>query len=86
MHRKHGYQPKDQLKTSPPDRGSKIYFAKQPVFYVCDMKQCKNCAAAIGGSCRHTSNIRHAKYPPPHEFEQKGMFLVEKERKDNGPV
>lgn len=57
-----------------------IYFAKQPVFYVCDMKQCKNCAAAIGGPCRHTSNIQHAKYPPPHEFDRHGTFLVEKER------
>ena len=62
------------------------YFAKQPVFYVCDMKKCKRCAAAVGGPCHHTSDIRHAKYPAPHEFERFGTFLFEKERKDNGPV
>ena len=80
MSHKNGYQPKDNPATSPPDCGSKIYFAKQPVFYVCDMKKCGNCAAAIGGPCRHTSDIRHAKYPAPHEFERFGTFLFEKKR------
>lgn len=68
------------------DRSDAPYFAKQPVFYVCDMKKCKSCAAAVGGPCHHTSDIRHAKYPAPHEFERFGTFLFEKERKDNGPV
>lgn len=86
MSHKNGYQPKDNPATSPPDCGSKIYFAKQPVFYICDMKKCGNCAAAIGGPCHHTSDIRHAKYPAPHEFERFGTFLFEKERKNNGPV
>lgn len=69
-----------RMQTSRENHESKIYFAKQPVFYVCDMKKCKNCAAAIGGPCHHTSDIRHAKYPAPHVFDRHGTFLVEKER------
>lgn len=58
------------------------------VFYLCDGKRCAGCITLVDGRCRHTSDKRHAKYKDDsrREFEQRGLFLFEKERGGNGPV
>ena len=58
------------------------------VFYLCDGKRCAGCATRVDGLCRHTSDKKHAKYKDngQRKFDQRGLFLFEKERAKDGPV